>query len=77
MSQVHLDLATKDTSDEKKIMKHVADDWNVVDIKCISEILMSVQVTLQTIRFFHWYLLSKLLFKAKTLLLKCRKRLAR
>lgn len=43
-----LPLALCDQSDEKKIMTKVKDDWNDVQIRCISEILRSVEVMIQT-----------------------------
>lgn len=43
-----LPLALCDQSDEKKIMTKVKDDWNDVQIRCISEILQSVEVMIQT-----------------------------
>ncbi|KAF8092051.1 hypothetical protein N665_0426s0009 [Sinapis alba] len=44
MTKVDLPLALLGNSDEKKIMKQNVDDWNVVDMKCISEILLADEV---------------------------------
>ncbi|KAF8118672.1 hypothetical protein N665_0003s0047 [Sinapis alba] len=44
MNKVDLPLALLGNSDEKKIMKQNVDDWNAVDIKCISEILLADEV---------------------------------
>ncbi|CAF1708495.1 unnamed protein product [Brassica napus] len=43
MSQTDLPLALLGSSDENKVIKQVVDDWNEVDIKCISEIYLSVE----------------------------------
>ncbi|KAF3525332.1 hypothetical protein F2Q69_00048058 [Brassica cretica] len=45
MSQTDLPLALLGSSDENKVIKQVVDDWNEVDIKCISEIYLAVEVT--------------------------------
>ncbi|CAN7119903.1 unnamed protein product, partial [Brassica rapa subsp. narinosa] len=44
MMQVDLPLALLGNSDEKKIVKQVKVAWNEVDVKCISEILISDEV---------------------------------
>lgn len=49
MMQVDLPLALLGNSDEKKIVKQVKVAWNEVDIKCISEILISDEVTEHTL----------------------------
>ncbi|KAL0685280.1 hypothetical protein Bca4012_052128 [Brassica carinata] len=36
----------RQNSDENKVIKQVVDDWNEVDIKCISEIYLAVEVRL-------------------------------
>ncbi|KAF3573332.1 hypothetical protein F2Q69_00062483 [Brassica cretica] len=43
MSQTDLPLALLGSSDENKVIKQVVDDWNEVDIKCISEIYLAVE----------------------------------
>ncbi|KAH0936036.1 hypothetical protein HID58_013153 [Brassica napus] len=44
MMQVDLPLALLGNSDEKKIVKQVKVAWNEVDVKCISEILISDEI---------------------------------
>ncbi|KAL0702603.1 hypothetical protein Bca4012_058725 [Brassica carinata] len=39
-----LPLALFDQKNEKKIMTKVRDDWDVVDVRCISELLLSVEI---------------------------------
>lgn len=39
-----LPLALFDQKNEKKIVTKVRDDWDVVDVRCISELLLSVEV---------------------------------
>ncbi|KAL0843821.1 hypothetical protein Bca101_017067 [Brassica carinata] len=39
----HLPLALFDQENEKKMMTKVKDDWDVVDVRCISELLLSVE----------------------------------
>ncbi|KAL0846858.1 hypothetical protein Bca101_020104 [Brassica carinata] len=39
----HLPLALFDQKNEKKMMTKVKDDWDVVDVRCISELLLSVE----------------------------------
>ncbi|KAL0853418.1 hypothetical protein Bca101_058570 [Brassica carinata] len=41
-----LPLALFDQKNEKKIMTKVRDDWDVVDVRCISELLLSVELHL-------------------------------
>ncbi|KAG2251620.1 hypothetical protein Bca52824_081756 [Brassica carinata] len=45
MSQTDLPLALLGSSDENKVIKQVVDDWNEVDIKCISEIYLAVEIS--------------------------------
>ena len=43
-----LALAIFDQSNEKKIITKVAANWDDVDVRCISEILQSFEVIIQT-----------------------------
>ncbi|KAG2283470.1 hypothetical protein Bca52824_054690 [Brassica carinata] len=45
------DTSSLGSSDENKVIKQVVDDWNEVDIKCISEIYLAVETDFEEISY--------------------------